>query len=146
MKRQPRLKRLSDSVRVCVVLLLAGFISACDKFDLIPEDTPVPGEVVDKAKDVIGKSKETAGKAADWTEDDLRKIGAWEYKVVRFEDSSDEALQEELNELGAERWECYWVEETEDDPRFYFKKTKRSYLRYVPIGDLMRVFLPDGAP
>ncbi len=146
MKRQPRLKLFNDSAQVGAVFLLAGFISACDKLDLIPEKSPIPAKAVDKAKDVIGKSKETAGKAADWTEDDLRKIGAWEYKVARFEDLSDEALQEELNELGAERWECYWVEETADGPRFYFKKTKRSYLRYLPIGDLMRVFLPDGAP
>ena len=144
MNRRLKPKRSKDFVRVGALVLLAGFIASCEKLDRVSEGSPVADEAVDKAKEVIGKSKETAEKAADWSEDDLRKIGAWDYKIVRFEDVSDEALQEELNILGAERWECYWVEETPDGPRFYFKKTKRSYLRHVPIGDLLRVFLPDG--
>jgi len=144
MKRRQNRSCLGDYVRVGALVLLAGFLSSCEKIDLSTEDIPDPEEAVEKAKEVFGKSKETAGKAAEWSEGDLRKIGAWDYKIVRFEDSSDEALEEELNKLGAERWECYWVEETAEGPRFHFKKTKRSYLRHVPIGELMRVFLPDG--
>jgi len=40
--------------------------------------------------------------------------------------------------MGAERWEVYWVEKTAAGSRFYFKKTQRSYLKHVPLGDLLK--------
>jgi len=147
---EPELNRARKVGLLGLMCIFTVLLPACDKLDLKPENNPVTDEAMDRAKEVLDKSKETAedaaGNVADWSEEDLRKIGAWEYKIVRFEDLSDEALEEELNSLGDDRWECYWVEETAEGPRFYFRKTKRSYLRHVPVGDLLKFLVPDGTP
>ncbi len=65
----------------------------------------------------------------DWVIEDLKNVGDWEYRVV--EASSDE-LEVTLNELGAERWECFSVEPAGRKgqlTQLVFKRRKRSRLR-----------------
>ena len=131
-------------VSACVVAL------SCDR--------PDTQKVVESARETFNhttdKARDAAAPVVEWTEEDLRKIGAWEYRTLdvayaevgdAHEDAGTGTAVEQLNELGAERWECFWVQETPDGMRFYLKRTKRSYLRYVPVGDLMRVVVPDSA-
>ena len=108
-------------------------------------------EVVDAAKQTLTATKEkvqqTAAPIAEWTEEDLRKIGAWEYRLleINYDAKSPEDAVTELNELGSERWECFWVEATPEGARFYLKRSKRSYLRYVPVSDVMKLVVPGGS-
>ena len=63
---------------------------------------------------------------AEWAKADVKKIGTWDYKILSC---SEEEILTELKKLGAQRWECYWVEPTENGKRFYMKKRVRSYLQ-----------------
>jgi len=79
----------------------------------------------------------------DWVKQDIRKIGAWDYKIVTVETNDPDVLTETLNALGRERWECYWLEDTEKGKRCYLKKSARSYLRLIPAGDLFKLIPKD---
>ena len=45
---------------------------------------------------------------------DIENIGDWEYKVVSYGSKDFRALEKDLNELGKERWQCFWVEAAEE--------------------------------
>ncbi len=62
----------------------------------------------------------------DWVVEDLKNVGDWEYRVVV---ASDDELEEKLNDMGAERWECFSVEEAGKKTQMVFKRRKRSRLR-----------------
>jgi hypothetical protein len=78
-----------------------------------------------------------------WTLADIGRIGAWEYRIETLAGTAGE-IQTELNALGQERWEAYWVERDATGLTVHLKRRARSYLERVPIGDLMRL-VPRGA-
>ena len=111
-------------------------------------------EKVESGKKLYGKNLEDAKKlydknleggkdltlqTKDWIAQDLENIGDWEYKIVAFGDKAAPEMEKELNQLGSERWQCFWVEATGKDKVFYFKRTKRSYISKIPAGDLLRI-------
>ena len=137
----------------CIVL--AVLAAGCEPVE--PKDTAVPDadaaqaetdadaetDYAEKVKELYEATKETTGEMSkeviDWTKEDISNIGAWEYKIVTFGDIASEEIEKELNALGAERWDCFWVQETEAGPRFYLKKPKRSYLKLVPAGNILKL-------
>ena len=100
-----------------------------------------------KAKELYEKAKESGEivpeDMVDWTKEDIKKIGTWEYKIVFFDVESDSGLEEELNTLGKERWECFWIEKRENRLTLFLKRPTRSYLKAIPAGEIWR-FLPQG--
>ena len=85
----------------------------------------------------------TAGSAQEWVLEDYTSMGAWEYKVVKMlpADLVDET-EAELNKLGAKRWECFNVvapTPPQTHYLYYFKREKKSYLKSLPLKDLMRL-------
>jgi hypothetical protein len=54
-------------------------------------------------------------------------------------------LEQKLNELGNERWECFWMEKKEKEFLLFFKRPKLSYLQKIPQGQLFKLLNPaDG--
>ena len=80
--------------------------------------------------------KETAGEdavmpedAQQWVMEDLKKIGDWEYQVLRISDHDPERIQAAMNELGSRRWECFFVRTVDGAALYHFKRQKTSYLQ-----------------
>ena len=94
-------------------------------------------ETFEDGKDLSGKSKE-------WLLKDLQNIGDWEYKIESFDLKNLKDLEIRLNQLGTERWQCFWVEESAQGKAFYFKRTKLSYLSKIPTGALLRIMADFG--
>lgn len=95
-------------------------------------------ETFEEGKDLSGKSKE-------WLLKDIENIGDWEYKIEKFSLKNLKDLEIRLNQLGAERWQCFWVEQGNDETKsFYFKRTKMSYLSKIPTGALLRIMADFG--
>ena len=95
-------------------------------------------ETFEGGKDLSGKSKE-------WLLKDIENIGDWEYKIEKFSLKNSKDLEIRLNQLGAERWQCFWVEQGNDNTNsFYFKRTKMSYLSKIPTGALLRIMADFG--
>lgn len=82
--------------------------------------------------------------AVDLVQDDIENLGDWEYRIVDFADASAEELETELNALGNERWEAYWVQASTDGVRVFLKRPSISYLSRVPLSALVRM-LAGGA-
>ena len=80
-----------------------------------------------------------------WVKEDFGKIGDWEYHVVELSLADPKALEAKLNELGAERWECIWIQATDGGPRFVFKRPAKSYLKNVPVSQLMKLVPVPGS-
>ena len=95
--------------------------------------------VLDTYNSLHAKGMTTAKSAQQWVQDDFQSMYAFEYKILPKSQVDPENLESTLNELGQERWDCFEV----DQAAFYFKRQKKSYLRNVPLKDLMK-FLPVG--
>lgn len=85
------------------------------------------------------QGEKVPGDIADWIGADLGREGSWEYKVVDVPGASGEKLESRLNQLGAERWDCISVEPLSGRTRLVLKRTQKSYLRRLPLSDLMRL-------
>ena len=96
-----------------------------------------------------GQGLTTANSVGEWLSDDIRNMDSWEYKVVRLSLSSPD-LEKRLNGLGAKGWELASVsvhETPAHQPQhtLVFKKSRRSYLRSVPLKDLLPLIPLMGA-
>lgn len=146
-----RSKRLAFSA--CVVL------AACAGSRVVlaqaePEETPVDeqqsatsralSELAAAYEGLSGLLDQGSDEAVERVQEDIENLGDWEYRIIEFEEDSTESLESELNLLGNERWEVYWVEPTRDGIRFYLKRPSISYLSRVPLSTLMRMFVGGG--
>ena len=93
----------------------------------------------DKYAETVGDGKELTGKSKEWVLKDIENIGDWEYKVEAYGAEQAKDMEKKLNELGKERWQCFWVESSKKEKVFYFKRTKMSYLSKVPAGAILRI-------
>ncbi len=76
----------------------------------------------------------TARSATDWVSEDVGKIGTWEYRVLEMP-GNPKAIEQRLNEMGRQRWECFAVQ----PDRLFLKRPHRSYLQQLPARELLRL-------
>ena len=98
----------------------------------------------EKYAETVGDGKELTGKSKEWVLKDLENIGDWEYKVESYGPDKTKDMEKKLNELGKERWECFWVESSKKEKVFYFKRTKLSYMSKIPTGAILRIMADFG--
>ena len=90
----------------------------------------------DRAKQSGETSADTV---KEWVMDDIQQIDSWQYKTLQVRPADVGDTMNDLNRLGAERWECFWVQENADVTTFYLKRAGRSYLRHLPSKELIRL-------
>ena len=134
------------------VTLAVLFTSATTPFAIEEEKTPetleeTANRLWAEAQKMYEKARTASEKVSEdsyeWAKDDLEKIGDWEYRVVSLSTVESASLEAELNTLGADRWECFWVAGEGKDAKFLFKRPVRSYLKRIPLRSLMGI-LPQG--
>jgi len=84
----------------------------------------------------------TANSAGQWFTEDFKSMGAWEYKIVELNlTQSSEQAEQQLNALGRERWECFQVtpQKKGSSHYYFFKRPKRSYLKNIPLKDVLKL-------
>ena len=79
----------------------------------------------------------------DWIRQDIENLGDWEYRVVELETNDSKKLEDQLNDLGQERWECIWIQSSGKTTRFFLKRPVRSYLTTLPLSKLLKL-IPSG--
>ncbi len=127
-----------DNARKAKEWLQDKFNDAYDSSSQIADDTS--GWVNDTYKSLKEKGLTTADSAKQWLSDDIQSMGAWEYKVIKIgKDEASEVMERQLNDFGKLRWECFQVVESGDSMKLMFKRSKRSYLKNVPLRDLMKL-------
>ena len=135
-----------------LVAISAIVISACTQetdTESADDAEATEGEAgyLDELKRFYEKAVEEApDDPVEWAKDDISRIGDWEYKIVDFPKGDTADIEARLNELGADRWEVYWVSESPTAMTFYLKKSSRSYLRMVPFSSIGRAITsPDSS-
>ena len=78
------------------------------------------------AQDVIESARTKAQELGELSAEELQEIWAIEYKTLAVTPTDLAALDEQLNGLGQERWECYHVSEDGQVQVFYFKRRKSN--------------------
>ena len=81
----------------------------------------------------------TAANTRDWLIEDVRKMGSCEYKTITAAPTDIDGALEQLNEVGSERWECFFVDRQGSQTVFYLKKPGRSFLRQLPARELLHL-------
>jgi hypothetical protein len=126
-----------------VFAITIAALAGCDGKINVPgtQETVVPAPEIDtrsyteQIKELYDRAKDAGENVPEdvltWAKDDVKKIGTWEYKIETFTNNavSEEDTLKKLQELGGLRWECFWVEDTPEAKRFYFKKPVRSYIQ-----------------
>jgi len=143
--------RFSAATAALAALAVLGPALGCSS----GEDLPVPGEgfsredLERRMRELYDRAREAGDEVpadvVEWAQQDVARIGDWEYRVLRVQDTGDAALEERLGELGRERWQVFWLERRGDAYRVFLKRPARSYLQRVPLSDLRRL-VPSGGP
>ena len=127
------------SLVVVLLLTLAAAGVAAQEPEPQAEETTLWEDVValyDRAK---AAGERVPKDVYDWAKQDVHKIGDWQYRVADLEASDAAEVETWLNELGAERWECLWVESHGDKTRYILKRPARSYLKTLPLSDVLKL-------
>ena len=127
--------------RLAALLGVACIFTACYSE---PGELPRPERVLEELQRIIEEVRQrTPEDPVDWAKEDLERYGDWEYRVVALAELEADALEDELNELGQERWEVFWVERTDQGLSLLLKRPTVSYLRAVPFSEIGRA-VPRG--
>lgn len=142
-----RIVRLGAVGLVVGVCPLDGGAQPAEETTLDPAPTATQRALDELSKayeSLAGLLDEGSDEAVERVQGDIENLGDWEYRIVELEDAGTEALEADLNALGNERWETFWVESTRDGIRFYLKRPSVSYLSRVPLSTLLRMLATGG--
>lgn len=80
----------------------------------------------------------------EWIKEDLGNLRHWYYKVETIEEKDDLKLQQRLDKLGKERWECFEAVKVRKGFKVFCKRRRRSFLGMIPLRELLRWAGADG--
>lgn len=96
-------------------------------------------QLTSESRNATTKGKQMAENTGNWFKTDFQKIGDWEYKQVTLNLTELARLEKTLNELGADRWNCFWVQQHGQSLHLLFKRPAVSYLHKLSQIDFMRM-------
>lgn len=137
--------------RLALLFLLCLSPTGCAGENHTESSSHESNPLLDKARELYEKAKRSGDHVpediAEWMQEDLQRVGDWEYRVVTTTPPKDgseaEALETLLNELGQERWDCFWIERKNGETRFFLKRPSKSYLKGVPMRDFLKLIPQD---
>ena len=120
--------------------LLSVAVSAQEATDEPPDSLTATllSQLTSIYADLAALIGDNPAEAVGWAQEDLENLGDWEYRIVTIDAEDDAAIEAELNALGNERWEVYWVDDSHDGARFFLKRSAPSYLSRVPVATMLR--------
>lgn len=121
---------------VTLLVFCLAALSACKAPDREESLSRVEREVK-QALAEIGKKVDDYAPAAKEvkksTTAEIEKLFVFEYKVFDLgDDTSLSKIEEQLQKLGEERWECFHIERFETRLSAFCKRRPKTYLRYIP--------------
>lgn len=96
------------------------------------------------SREATEKSKQATEEAKNWVKEDFSKIGDWEYKQIKIPLTEIATMEKTLNELGTNRWDCFWIQKHEGDIHLLFKRPAVSYLHKISKIDFMKLLSIGG--
>ena len=107
-------------MRTALVSLLAVSVLAAGCREASLDD--LRGE----AEDVLDEARNRAQEFGELSADEMSEVWAIEYRTLLVPHADLGTLDEQLNALGQERWECYHVSDEQQGKMFYFQRPKST--------------------
>lgn len=82
---------------------------------------------------------EMSKEAYQWLQDDIAKIGAWEYQVYTAGDIEGQETHDTLTQMGQARWELVSAVANDDRVVFVLKRPMKSYVKVLPAEDVLKM-------
>ena len=102
-------------IPLCAVLVLAAGCREASLDDLRGD-----------AQDVLDEARNRAQAFGELSADEMSEVWAIEYRMLLVPHADLGTLDEQLNALGQERWECYHVSDEAQGKMFYFRRPKST--------------------
>lgn len=116
-----------------VLLLCLLFLISCDQGSENSEIQRLTKELDQTLQEAHEFFQGATSTGTGMATKEVEKLFTFEYRVEEFENSlTSEELQDKLQELGQERWECFHAEPLAKSLRFFCKRRPKTYLRYIP--------------
>lgn len=112
-----------------IVVFVCGLCVGC-------QEIPLPAASED-ARQVLERARATADEMRELSAEELQELWAIEYTSLEVAQADLGRVDEMLNEIGQERWDCYHVGDSEQGRVFYFKRNKTNAATYLT--NLLRV-------
>ena len=84
-----------------------------------------------EAQEAIEGARIKADELRDLSAEELQELWAIEYTSLHVPYVDLGQVDEQLNEMGRERWECYHVSEDGQGRVFYFKRNRSNATTYL---------------
>ena len=127
----------SDNAKKAQQWMSDKFGDASDSGSEIAEDAAKwASEAFESLKD---KGMTSADSASQWLTEDIRNMNALKYKVIKISLDDLDELEDQLNDLGKLRWDCFHAVEKDGHTILFLKKERRSILKNIPVRDMMRL-------
>ena len=110
-------------MRTTLIALLAALVAGC-------QPAPLP-DLRGQAQDAIEGARIRADELRELSAEELQDLWAIEYRSLQVAHADLAQVDEQLNELGRERWECYHVSENRQGRVFYFKRNTSNATTYL---------------
>ena len=94
-------------------------------------------ELREGAQGILDDARTRANDVRELSAAELQALWAIEYTSIEVAQADLRAVDERLNAMGRERWECYHVSEQEQGRVFYFKRRTSNAVTYLT--NLLRV-------
>ena len=93
-------------------------------------ETPL-NDLQEGAQDIIEEARTKAMELGELSAEELQEIWAIEYKTLEVAHADLAELDDQLNALGQDRWECYHVSEDGQRTVFYFKRRQSNAIAHL---------------
>ena len=80
---------------------------------------------------MVDGARSRANELRELSAEELRDLSAIEYRSLEVESADLAQMDDLLNELGRERWECYHVSDNSRGRVFYFKRNKSNVIAHL---------------
>ena len=88
-------------------------------------------ELREDAQEVVDGARMRADELREMSAEELQDLWAIEYTSIELATADLGELNERLNEMGRERWECYHVSDQAQGQVFYFKRRSSTVTSYL---------------
>jgi hypothetical protein len=135
---------------ILLLVIAIMIVYGCEQVDKVKKATSekidnadIQKEIENIYKRVKSTDEIVPDNAIEWAEQDIKKIGDWDYIVAKLKSKNTNEIEDILNEYGRSRWECFWMEINSNTTTLYMKRPARSYLKHLPLKELMKAIPID---
>lgn len=135
---------ISDKISAALVLAILGGFLACggssdDAADTPEKESGAWQEVLRLYEKTRQTGEAVPADAYEWMKQDLERVGDWEYRVLVVDSAAEAEIEERLNELGRDRWECFAALREAGSLHLLFKRPVESCVGMIPHNDLLKL-------